>query len=97
MELRVATVLEAEKVENADKLLKLRIKVGEDERTLVAGIALHYRPEELVGKNVVMVFNLKPAKLRGIESQGMVLAASDDEGNLQVLTVDKVKCGGRVK
>ena len=97
VELRVATVLEAEKVENADKLLKLRIKVGEDERTLVAGIALHYRPEELVGKNVVMVFNLKPAKLRGIESQGMVLAASDDEGNLQVLTVDKVKCGGRVK
>ncbi len=97
VELRVATVLTAEKVENADKLLKLRIKVGEEERTLVAGVALHYAPEELVGKNVVVVFNLKPAKLRGIESQGMVLAASDDDGNLQVLTVDKVNCGGRVK
>ncbi len=74
IDLRVAKVLAAEKVEGADKLLKLRIRIGAEERTLVAGIALHYPPEELPGKSVVVVANLKPAKLRGIESQGMVLA-----------------------
>lgn len=96
IDLRVATVLEAEKVEDADKLLKLQIQLGEEKRQLVAGIAPHYTPEELVGKNVIVIANLKPAKLRGIESQGMLLAASDKEG-LQILTVDKVKAGGRVK
>lgn len=96
IDLRVATVLEAEKVEDADKLLKLQIQIGEEKRQLVAGIAQHYTPEELVGKNVIVVANLKPAKLRGIESQGMILAASDKDG-LQILTVDKVKTGGRVK
>ncbi|MEG1496111.1 MAG: methionine--tRNA ligase [Clostridiales bacterium] len=96
IDLRVATVLEAEKVEGADKLLKLQIKIGEDQRQLVAGIAQHYAPEDLVGKNVVVVANLKPAKLRGIESQGMILAASDSE-NLQILTLDTVQSGGRVK
>ncbi|MEG1477991.1 MAG: methionine--tRNA ligase, partial [Clostridiales bacterium] len=66
IDLRVATVLEAEKVEGADKLLKLQIKIGEEQRQLVAGVAQHYAPEDLVGKNVVVVANLKPAKLRGI-------------------------------
>ncbi|MEG2638027.1 MAG: methionine--tRNA ligase [Clostridiales bacterium] len=96
IDLRVATVLEAEKVEGADKLLKLQIKIGEEQRQLVAGVAQHYAPEDLVGKNVVVVANLKPAKLRGIESQGMILAASDSE-NLQILTLDAVQSGGRVK
>ncbi|MEG2658013.1 MAG: methionine--tRNA ligase [Clostridiales bacterium] len=96
IDLRVATVLEAEKVEGADKLLKLQIKIGEEQRQLVAGVAQHYAPEDLVGKNVVVVANLKPAKLRGIESQGMILAASDSE-NLQILTLDTVQSGGRVK
>ena len=73
----VARVLAAEKVEKADKLLKLQIDTGSDTRTLVAGIALHYKPEELVGRKIIIVKNLKPAKLRGILSQGMILAASD--------------------
>ena len=73
----VARVLAAEKVEKADKLLKLQIDTGGDTRTLVAGIALHYKPEDLVGRKIIIVKNLKPAKLRGILSQGMILAASD--------------------
>ena len=73
----VARVLAAEKVEKADKLLKLQIDTGSDTRTLVAGIALHYKPEELVGRKIIIVKNLKPAKLRGILSPGMILAASD--------------------
>ena len=73
----VARVLAAEKVEKADKLLKLQIDTGSDTRTLVAGIALYYKPEELVGRKIIIVKNLKPAKLRGILSQGMILAASD--------------------
>ncbi len=77
IQLVVAKVLGAEKVEKADKLLKLEIDTGSDTRTLVAGIALHYKPEELVGRKIIVVKNLKPAKLRGITSQGMILAASD--------------------
>jgi methionyl-tRNA synthetase len=73
----VAMVLEAEKVEKADKLLKLKIDTGDGTRTLVAGIAQYYKPEDLVGRKIIIVKNLKPAKLRGILSQGMILAASD--------------------
>jgi methionyl-tRNA synthetase len=73
----VALVLEAEKVERADKLLKLKIDTGDGTRTLVAGIALFYKPEDLIGRKIIIVKNLKPAKLRGILSQGMILAASD--------------------
>jgi methionyl-tRNA synthetase len=73
----VARVLAAEKVEKADKLLKLQIDTGSDTRTLVAGIALYYKPEDLVGRKIIIVKNLKPAKLRGILSEGMILAASD--------------------
>ena len=79
VELRVAEVIEAKKVEKADKLLELKVRIGEEERTIVAGIALHYAPEELVGKKIVVVYNLKPAKLRGITSQGMLLAASEGD------------------
>jgi methionyl-tRNA synthetase len=73
----VASVLAAEKVEKADKLLQLKVDTGGDTRTLVAGIAQYYRPEDLVGRKIIIVKNLKPAKLRGILSQGMILAASD--------------------
>lgn len=96
-ELRVAQVLAAERVEGADKLLKLELDIGEEQRTVVAGIAKHYAPEALVGKKVVMVANLKPAKLRGIMSEGMILAASHGD-ELGVLTVDKdIPVGTRVK
>ncbi|HXI31846.1 MAG TPA: methionine--tRNA ligase [Vicinamibacterales bacterium] len=86
VELRVAKVLAAEKVEKSKKLLKLSVDVGTEQRTLVAGIAEAYEPDALVGKTVVIVFNLKPAKLMGIESNGMVLAASPDGGKPEVVT-----------
>jgi methionyl-tRNA synthetase len=88
VELRVAKVLTAEKVEKSKKLLKLTVDVGTEQRTLVAGIADAYEPESLVGKTVVIVFNLKPAKLMGIESNGMVLAASQEGGKPTVVTFD---------
>ena len=88
VELRVAEVIAAERVPKSKKLLKLTVSLGAEQRTLVAGIAEHYAPAELVGKKVVVVANLEPAKLMGIESNGMVLAAST-EGKLAVLTLDR--------
>ena len=88
VELRVAKVIEAEKVEKADKLLKMQLQVGNEVRQVVSGIAKYYTPEEMVGKTLILVANLKPAKLRGIESQGMILAASDENG-LSLVTLDK--------
>jgi methionyl-tRNA synthetase len=89
IDLRVAKVLEAEKVEGADKLLKLKVEMGNEIRQVVSGIAKYYSPQDLVGKHIILVANLKPVKLRGIESQGMILAASDDK-NLVLATIDKM-------
>lgn len=93
VDLRVAKVLSAEKVEKTDKLLKLEIEVAGKVRTVVSGIAIHYKPEELVNKYVVVVANLKPTKLRGITSQGMILAAAQGEV-LEVLMLNKDLPGG---
>ena len=79
LDLRVGTVKSAEAHPNADKLLVLRVDVGGEERQLVAGIRAHYQPEDLVGRQIVVVANLAPAMLRGVESQGMLLAASDGD------------------
>ncbi|WP_269844999.1 methionine--tRNA ligase [Tichowtungia aerotolerans] len=87
VKLRTAKILEAEKVEGADKLLKLQVEVGEEKRQLIAGIAQHYSAEEVVGKTIVIVANLKPAKIRGVESQGMLLCASVGK-ELRLITVD---------
>lgn len=87
--LRVGHILTAEKVEKADKLLKFTVRVGEEERTIVSGIAKYYTPEEMVGKQVVVVANLKPAKLRGIESQGMLLCAVTAEGDVVLVSPEK--------
>ena len=96
MDLRVAEVVAAEAVPKTDKLLKLTLRVGvgvgggvEEERTVVSGIAEQYRPDDLIGRLVVLVANLKPVKLRGILSQGMILAADDGEGNLSLVGVDR--------
>jgi len=98
MDLRVAEVISCEKMEKADKLLVLKVRLGEEERTIVSGIAKYYKPEELVGKKVVVVANLKPTKLRGTLSQGMILAASDPEDNdVEVLTLERIASGNRVK
>jgi methionyl-tRNA synthetase len=86
VDLRVATVVSAEAVPKSTKLLKLQVEVGGEKRQIVAGIAQHYAPESLVGKSIVVVFNLQPAKLMGQESQGMLLAASDASGKLVVVT-----------
>ena len=97
LDLRVAKILSAEKVEKTDKLMKLEVEVSGEVRTVVSGIAKHYAPEDLVNQHVVLVANLKPTKLRGIMSQGMILAASQGEV-LEVLTVNKDLPGGaRVK
>ena len=96
VELKVAKVLEAEKVEGADRLLKLQITLGDEDRQIVAGVAQHYSPEDLVGRQIVVVANLAPSKIRGVESQGMLLAASTGEG-LALLSPDSdVQPGTRV-
>ena len=98
VDLRVAEITAAQKVEGADKLLKLTVSLGEEERQVVAGIAMHYQPDSLPGKRVLFVANLKPAKLRGIRSDGMLLAASDDDGNLVLATTETpISPGSKVK
>ncbi len=89
LDLRVARVIAAEKVANSDRLLKLQLKVGNETRQVVSGIAEHYSAEELVGKDLILVANLKPVKLRGNLSQGMILAASNEDGKLSLVTVDR--------
>ncbi len=93
LELRVGAVKSAEAHPKADRLLVLKVDLGTEERQIVAGIRAHYQPEELVGKLVVVVANLEPAVLRGIESQGMVLAASDGE-HIVVLSPEKAIAAG---
>jgi len=98
VELRVGKVVAAEKVEKSEKLLKLKVDIGTEERQIVAGIAKAYTPDDLIGKKIVVVSNLKPAKLMGIESHGMLLAATDEEGNMSILALDReVRQGARVK
>jgi methionyl-tRNA synthetase len=98
MDIRLGTILEAEKVEKADKLLKLTVDTGIDKRTIVSGIAEHYSPEEVVGKTVQVLLNLAPRKIRGIESQGMILMAEDAEGKLSFMVSEKgFDAGGGVR
>jgi methionyl-tRNA synthetase len=97
LDLKAGTILSAEKVEKADKLLKLEIDLGFEKRTIVSGIALHFKPEEIVGKQVVVVANLTPRKMRGIESNGMILMAEDSEGKLHFVSPeDKINPGSPV-
>jgi len=96
VDLRVAKVLSAERVEGSEKLLKLKVSLGEEERTIVAGIAKYYSPEELVGKKIVIVANLQPRKIFGITSQGMLLAASDGENLSLVVPEREVKDGAKL-
>ena len=88
VELRVARIVAAEVVPKSKKLLKLQVDLGTEQRTVVAGIAEAYAPDTLVGRTIVVVANLRPAKLMGIESNGMVLAASTDDGKPILLSVD---------
>jgi len=97
VELKTGKVLEAQRVEKSNKLIVMKVDTGE-ERQIVAGIGKAYTPEELVGKTIVVVTNLEPARLMGVESNGMLLAASDDEGNLSIIGPEKaIKAGAGVK
>ena len=86
MDIRTGTILEAEKVAKTDKLLKLKIDTGIDQRTVVSGIAKFFSPEEIIGKRVCILVNLEPRKLKGIESQGMILMAENPDGTLFFVT-----------
>ena len=94
IDLRTATILEAEKVEKADKLLKLKVDTGVDIRTVVSGIAESFSPEELIGKQVMILLNLAPRKIRGIESQGMLLLTTKADGKLAFVTPDETVANG---
>ncbi|HLA01080.1 MAG TPA: methionine--tRNA ligase subunit beta [Thermodesulfovibrionales bacterium] len=97
VELKIGKVLEAKRVEGSNKLIVMKVDTGE-ERQIVAGIGRAYLPEALVGKSIVVVTNLQPAKLMGVESQGMLVAASDADGRLSILTIDReITEGARVK
>ena len=98
MDIRVGTILEAERVPKTDKLLKLTIDTGIDKRTVVSGIAGYFTPEQAVGKKVSMLVNLEPRKIRGIESHGMILMAQDADGRLEfVAPLTDVRNGSEVK
>ena len=97
LDLRVATVLEAREHPNANKLLLLQIQVGEQQKQIVAGIRGHYEPQALVGRQIVIVNNLEPALLRGEESQGMLLAATDAQGVVLLKPDREMAAGSRVK
>ncbi len=94
IDLRVATVLASEKVPRADKLLKLTLKLGNEERVILSGIAEHYTAEEMIGKHVIVVANLAPRKMRGIESQGMLLAVTDSTGKVRVIEAQDASLNG---
>ncbi|MBS1628895.1 MAG: methionine--tRNA ligase [Bacteroidetes bacterium] len=98
IELKTGTILTAEKIEKADKLLKLQIDLGTEQRTIVSGIAQHYQPDEIVGRQVSVVVNLAPRKMKGIESAGMILMAEDEDGKLVFVSpVQAVRAGAEIR
>ena len=94
--MRVAKVKDCEPIKRAKKLLKLTLDDGEGERVVASGIAAWYKPEDLIGRSVILVANLKPATLCGVESQGMILAADDGEDSVRVIFVDGIPAGSRI-
>jgi methionyl-tRNA synthetase len=98
IELKTAKVVSAERVENSDKLVKLEVLLGEEKRQIVAGIGKKYAPDELIGKTIVIVANLEPRSLMGLESQGMLLAASNEsEGPVLLTAMDDISEGSEIK
>lgn len=98
LELKVGTVLEAENVENSEKLIKLKVDLGEEEpRQILAGVKQWYKPEDFIGKQVVVVANLEPRIMMGLESQGMMLAADSDEGPVFLTIPKQVPAGTKIR
>ena len=97
LDIRLAEIVDVEDHPNADKLYVLKLKVGNLDRQIVSGIREYYKKEELIGKKILMILNLKPIKLRGVESNGMLLAAMDDDGKLSLTsTLSDVKSGAKI-
>jgi methionyl-tRNA synthetase len=96
LDIRIGKVLTAEKMEKSNKLLKLTVDTGVDKRTVLSGIAQHYTPEEMIGKQVTLIVNLAPRKMMGIESQGMILMAEDPNGQLKLVEPSDVVFPGSV-
>ena len=96
-ELRAATILAAERVEGSEKLLRLRVSLGEEERQILAGIGKRYAPEDMVGRQIVIVANLEPRMIMGLESQGMLLAADSPDGPVLLMPDRKVPSGAKIK
>ena len=96
MDIRTATVLEAERVPKTDKLLKLTIDTGIDKRVIVSGIAEYYKPEDMVGKQICILANLKPRSIRGIESHGMILMAKQGDGTMRFITLQDAVTNGSI-
>jgi methionyl-tRNA synthetase len=94
IDLRVGTIIEAKKVEKADKLLELLVDLGFEKRTILSGIAMHFNPEDIIGKQVTIVANLAPRKMRGIESKGMILMAEDASGKLYFVSPTEAIAAG---
>ncbi|HEU0065480.1 MAG TPA: methionine--tRNA ligase subunit beta, partial [Flavisolibacter sp.] len=94
LDLRIGTIISAVKVEKADKLLKLEVELGTEKRTIVSGIAQHFSPDELVNKQVIVVVNLAPRKMKGIESQGMILTAEQADGKLILVSPQQLTSNG---
>ncbi|MFA7409965.1 MAG: methionine--tRNA ligase subunit beta, partial [Bacteroidales bacterium] len=96
MDIRIATILEAELVPKTQKLVKMKVDTGLDQRTIVSGIAEHFDPKDLPGKQVTLLANLQPRKIKGIESKGMILLAEDNEGRLIFVSPDKPTANGSI-
>ena len=96
LDLRVGTITQAEKIKGADKLLKLEVDLGFEKRTIVSGIALHFAAETIIGKQVVVICNLAPRKMRGVESRGMILMAEDAGGKLKFINPDEATENGSI-
>ena len=97
LDLRVAKIIQAEKVEGSEKLIKMQVGIGGESRQIVAGIAVNYKPEDLVGRQIIVVANLEPKKLAGLESQGMLLAADGEEGPIILMPEKPVLPGTIVR
>lgn len=98
LDLRIIKILEAERVEGSEKLIKLKVDIGDEERQIIAGIGKSYSPEDLIGRNAVAIVNLESRMMMGLESQGMILATGDDLENISLLKPDKnLEPGGKIR
>lgn len=97
IDLRVAKILQAKRIENSDKLIKLNIDLGNEQRTIIAGIGKKYTPEELIGQLIIVVANLEPKEIKGVKSEGMLLAADSPQGPILIVPLEQTLAGAKIK